>query len=103
MCLGTHGHAVPVHIPFDIGNVGALQHAGDIFHNVIPHFLLCQVQQQLMAAVNGGESVGQCPVGMRAVKIRILVDGLRLKPQAKFHTHLVDLPDKSIQPLGQLL
>ena len=40
-----------VHIPLHIGDVGAVQHTAHRLHNIIPHVISGQIQQQLMAAV----------------------------------------------------
>ena len=101
VCLCTHCHAMAVHIPFHIGNIRAVQHFGHILHDIVPHFLLCQIQQQLMATVKGGETVCQRPVRVGAVQIGIFVDRLRLKPQTELHAHFIDLLCKAGKTLRQ--
>ena len=55
-----------------------------------------------MTAVDGGEAVGQRPVRVGAIKVRILIDRFRLKPQAKLHPQLIDLLGKAGKTLRQL-
>ena len=43
-----------------------------------------------MTAQNRRIPVSQCPVRVSPVQVGILVDGLRLKPEAKLHAHLLD-------------
>ncbi len=101
--LGSQGDGMAVHVPLDVGNGGGVQNAGHIFHNVVPDLRLCQIQQQLIPSQNIGEAVGEGPVRVGPVQVRIRVHGLRLKPEAEFQSPVVDLPGKAGDALGQLL
>ena len=105
MVMGAlaHRHRVPVHIPLDVGNPAGIQNLGHIFHDIVPDLRFSQIQQQLMPSGDGGEAVGQRPIRMGPVKVRILVDALRLEPEAKLHSQLLDFGGKARHALGQFL
>ena len=99
--LGAQGNAMAVHVPFHIGDRGGVQHTGHIFHDVVPDLLLRQVQQQLMAAQDRLEAVGEGPFRVGPVEVGIRVDGLRLEPEAEPHPQALHLVPQALEAVGQ--
>ena len=94
---------VPVHIPFHIVHPGAVQHLPHRADDVGPHVGVGQIQHPLVAAQGGGLARGaQGIVGMGPEQIAVLVDALRLKPQAKVHPQALHGLGELLQPMGQL-
>ena len=94
----------PVHIPFEIGDAGAVQ---DLLHgpvDVIPDLPTGEVQHQLAPAPGlGPAGNAQGPVGMLLVKQAVLTDHLRLDPEAKAHAQGLNAGNQGLQPAGQLV
>ena len=90
-----------VHIPLYIGNPCPVQNRAHIFHNILPDFRFCKIQQQLMAAQHRCEIIRQRPVRMCPVQIRIRVDGFRFKPETEFHSLFPDPLRQAFQTVRQ--
>ena len=103
MGLFPQGNAVPVHVPFHIGNACSIHDAAYILHDIIPDIFPGKIQQQLMPSQHRGKAVCQCPVRVEAVEIRIGIDGFRLKPEAEFHALGTNSVRQFFQTTGQFL
>ena len=99
----AQGNAVAIHIPLYIGNIGIVQNAGHILYDIVPDFCPGQIQKQFVSAGEGCKVIGQRPIGMGPVKIRIGIHRLRLKPKTEFQTHVVDPLAEALDALGQFL
>ena len=101
--LGAQGDGMAVHIPFHIGDAGPVQNCGDIFYYIITDLSFGEIQQQLIPAENIRMVVGQRPVRMQTVQIRIHIHRFRFEPQTEFHAHGPDSVCQTFQPVGELL
>ena len=94
---------VAVHVPLDVLDVMLAENAAKALGQVVDHVVSGQIQHQLIAA-HRGLPAGQRerPVRMRAVQIAVLVDHLRLKPQAEAEAQRVDPLDEPAQAALEL-
>ena len=94
----------PVHVPFHIIDLSVRQDVRHPFQKIGAHLGIGHVQNQLVASPVGlAAGNGQRPVGMGPVQVAVLGNHLRLKPEAEFHAHGVDLFGKSAQGAAKLL
>ena len=95
---------IAVHIPLDVINGMIHQQARQALGQIVDHFRSGQIQHQLVAA-HCGLSARQRkgPIRMRTIQIRILVDHLRLNPNAKAHVHGMHASNQIIERSAQLL
>ena len=103
VCLLAQGDTMTIHIPLYIGNIGIVQNVGHILYDIVPDFCPGQIQKQFVSSGEGCKAIGQRPIGMGPVKIRIRIHRFRLKPKAKFQTHMVDPFAEALDALGQFL
>ena len=91
-------------IPFDIFNIGLVQHIADLLKNTVHHFFSGKVQDQLASADQrfaAGDDHG--PVGVLPVQMTVFADHFRFDPDAELHAEIVDPADQRAQALAQLL
>ena len=91
-CGAVHIGKAAVHIPFEIADGAGIQHRLQLCPDAV-HNLRAGEIQRILAADGNGFAVGylQRPVGVRAVKITVGADGLRLDPKAEIKPNIVDL------------
>ena len=78
-------------IPFDIFNIGLVQHIADLLKNGVHHFFSGKVQDQLASADQrfaAGDDHG--PVGVLPVQMTVFADHFRFDPDAELHAEVVD-------------
>ena len=96
------GH-MPVHIPFNIAYLRAVERFSDAFNNVIAHLLARKIQQKLISAeARLADGRLYRPVRVRAVKLGIDVHALRLEPQSELHPQLFNAVGKLSEAARQL-
>ncbi len=102
--LGIHVSQSPVHVPFDIVCLTAVDHPEDLLHDIIPDFLFRHIEIQLRPASHRQPPRNsQTPVGMSAVKVAVLGHHLRFQPDTEFQSQLPDLFHKLWQAAVDLL
>ena len=80
LCRSDLGH-VTVHIPFYVGNRGAVEYLADCIHHVLAYIRTGKIQYQLIPAARTCPSCYmQAPVRMLLIKLAFRRDHLRLKP-----------------------
>ena len=93
--MGKHVRDRTVVIPFQIFDISCVQHTADSLIHPFPHFISGQIQHQLVAAEHrffpGND---HRPVRVRAEQIAVLIDHLRLDPDAEFHAGFIDTADQ---------
>ena len=95
---------MPVHVPFDIGDVRAVEHLSDRGDDIVPHLRLCQVEKQLVSPVyRVAPRLRQRPIRVGAVQVAVGIDGLRLEPEPEFHPQLCELSRQPGKAVRQLL
>jgi hypothetical protein len=82
---------MPVHIPFHILDLRPVEDPGHGLDDIIPHFGLCQIQQKLIASIEGiGAGRGEHPFGMPAEALGVGIHRLGFKPETELHSKVVN-------------
>ena len=94
---------IAVHIPLDVINGMIRQQARQALGQIVDHFQSGQIQHQLVAAHRRfAARQRKGPIRMRAIEIRVLIDHLRLNPNAKAHIHRMHAGNQIIERSAQL-
>ena len=94
----------PVEVPFDITYIIALKQPGYRFIEILDDLSSRHVEHELIARHHrGAPRSRQRPVGMSAVKIRVLAHHLRLDPQTEVQPHCLYLSDQALKTSRQLV
>ena len=77
-----------VHIPFYIGNFGAVENFSDVFDYVVSHFGHCEVQYQLISSETvRAVRVPHGILGVRSVKLAVFIHAFGLEPKTELKAH----------------
>ena len=80
-----------VHIPFDIINLCIMNDGCQTLQQILTHILTRHIKYKLISAVIRHTARNcKCPIRMCTVKITVLGNHLRLKPETEFHAHPMD-------------
>ena len=80
-----------VHIPFDIIDLCIMNNGCQTLQQILTHILTRHIKYKLISAVIRHTARNcKCPIRMCTVKITVLGNHLRLKPETEFHAHLVN-------------
>ena len=93
-----------VEVPLEVLDVALVEHRAQLGEDVLAHVFAREVEYELVAAERGRFARhGERPVGMRAVQVGVLVDHLRLHPDAELDAERVDLLDELGERAAELL
>ena len=80
-----------VHIPFDIIDLCIMNNGCQTLQQILTHILTRHIKYKLISAVVRHTARNcKCPIRMCTVKITVLGNHLRLKPETEFHAHPMD-------------
>jgi len=93
--VGPTGLAhIPIHVPFDVGDVIVGQQPVDPVDDVLLYLRFRHVQNELVAALRArARREMDDPVRMLAVELAVRVDHLRLDPESEVHAELIHTLD----------
>ena len=83
---------VPVHVPLDVSDRGAVEHRADAFDEMVAHVVAAQVEDELVpAAARLPSGHADDPVRVGTEQVGVRVDHLRLEPQPEHHPEAGDV------------